>query len=30
MRYIKNPIEVDAVQWIGNNNEEIQEFAGEY
>lgn len=30
MRYIKNPVEVDAVQWIGNNNEEIQKFAGEY
>lgn len=30
MKYIKNPVIVDAVQWVGNNRNEIEDFAGEY
>ena len=25
-KYIKNPIEIEAIQWNGNNTEEIKEF----
>ena len=27
-KYVKKPIEIEAVQWIGNNLEEIYEFVG--
>nr|DAI07899.1 MAG TPA: PGDYG protein [Caudoviricetes sp.] len=26
-KYVKKPIEVEAVQWTGDNTEEIEEFA---
>lgn len=28
MRFVKNPVEFDAVQWTGENLEEIQQFCG--
>ena len=27
-KYVKNPIVIEAVQWKGNNQEEIQRFVG--
>jgi hypothetical protein len=30
MRYIKKPVVIEAIQWNGSNNEEIQEFVGEH
>jgi hypothetical protein len=27
-KYVKNPIVIEAVQWIGTNKEEIQRFVG--
>ena len=27
MRYRKKPVEIEAVQWTGENLEEIEEFA---
>lgn len=29
-KYIKKPIEVEAIQWTGDNTEEIEEFAKEH
>lgn len=28
MRYIAKPIEVEAIQWLGNNEQEIYDFCG--
>ena len=28
MRYIQKPVEVEAIQWLGNNEEEVSEFCG--
>lgn len=30
MRYRKKPVEIEAVQWTGENLEEIEEFAKGY
>lgn len=29
MKYRKKPVEIEAIQWKGNNFEEIKQFAGE-
>lgn len=29
MRYVKKPVEIEAIQWTGENKEEIKEFVGE-
>ena len=29
-KYIKKPVEIEAVQWTGFNPTEIKEFAGDY
>jgi len=28
MKYIAKPIEVEAIQWLGNNEEEVYDFCG--
>jgi Holliday junction resolvase RusA-like endonuclease len=28
--FVKKPIEIEAVQWLGNNREEIENFIGDY
>lgn len=28
MRYIQKPVEVEAIQWLGNNEEEVSKFCG--
>ena len=30
LRYVKKPIPIEAIQWDGNNFEEIQEFMREH
>ena len=29
-KYVKKPIEIEAIQWTGDNTEEIEEFAKGY